>query len=409
MADDVLTATNDAFEHASFYAHECVRTYHDPTHFRFALSSFIQAARNVTFRLQAHKAAIPQFEKWYASWQEVLRTSPAMSWINTSRVEITKRQGLHTNSKAVVTVYMSYLDAPVFMMDTDPSTEDDALLETVVNRLPSQARRNAVVEIRRAWIADGTPAIDVLAAITEALRVLTALMVSLKEVVASGIYRLAATVLATTARPKLTPTDPTTRRYRADRTYELNWAFTLVDVEQRRKSELEARYGFDLNPLGNPLPESVNELAELLCQLMTRILEVDGEYVPTLWLRCRGSWQVTVVAFPDKAAKFHFWHTVAQRVEAEDIDAVVFASEAWTVVGKPENLVDLDLGIHPERGEMLTVAGVARDGTCIGWERTFERDSLGRPRFASNWDQRSNTWDEGFLSPVRRAWGLVEK
>ena len=409
MADNVLIGTSDAFEHASFYAHECVRTYHDPAHFRFALSSFIQNARNVTFRLQSYKDDVPQFEKWYGSWQEVFRTSPTMSWINTSRVEITKRRGLSTNSKAVVTIFMSYLEPPVFVMDTDPSMEDDVLLQSVVKRLPSQSQRHAIVEIRRTWIADGTPAIDVLAAVTEGVRMLTALMASLREVVTSGTYRLAATVLATTPRPSLTPTDPTTRRYHSDRSYELKWAFRLADFEPRSESDIQARYGFGSDPLGVSPPESINELIEILRPLMTRFLEIDGGYVPTLWMRRLGSWQMTVVDFPDKASKFHFWHTIGQRVEADGIDAVVFASEAWAVFDKPENLLDLDLGNHPERREMLTLSGAARDGTCVCWERSFERDDLGRPCFVNEWQQESNTWDEGFLSPVRRAWKLMEQ
>jgi hypothetical protein len=57
--DDELQPLDEALEEAHHFLHACERDYHSPSAFRLNLNAFIQAARNVTFRLQSLKAGIP--------------------------------------------------------------------------------------------------------------------------------------------------------------------------------------------------------------------------------------------------------------------------------------------------------------------------------------------------------------
>ncbi|MBN1461352.1 MAG: hypothetical protein JXA57_17630 [Armatimonadetes bacterium] len=98
---DVLLASIRQLDYFWVEAHN---SYHDPQAFTAVVDAAIQQARNITFRLQAHKDAIPGFDEWYAPWVEYLKAHPILEWTKTARNIIVKERGLSPESEALYLV-----------------------------------------------------------------------------------------------------------------------------------------------------------------------------------------------------------------------------------------------------------------------------------------------------------------
>lgn len=109
---ETTAGVTEAVREADHFWHECVATYNDPERFRMNLNALIQAIRNVTFRIQAGKNSVVDFDTWYSPWQEFLRRQPLMRWLNDARIAVVKQAGLETHSTAQVTLISSYRETP---------------------------------------------------------------------------------------------------------------------------------------------------------------------------------------------------------------------------------------------------------------------------------------------------------
>lgn len=61
--------------------HEAADAYQAPDDFRDAVNSCVQALRNVTFMLQAAKAAVPGFNDWYPREQVIMAADRILKWV----------------------------------------------------------------------------------------------------------------------------------------------------------------------------------------------------------------------------------------------------------------------------------------------------------------------------------------
>ena len=88
-----IPLTHDRLAECHYWWHEMVRTYHEPTQFRWTLGAFLQAARSVTFMLQSEKGVFPDFS-WYSEWVDlVAKTTPVLKWLNDARVQVSPQVG----------------------------------------------------------------------------------------------------------------------------------------------------------------------------------------------------------------------------------------------------------------------------------------------------------------------------
>src|SRR5690348_4069143 len=103
-----ITDTHTRLRQAHTLWHQAQRDYGSPDDFCTNLNATIQALRTVTFILQKEHRAIPDFEPWYAEWQERMKSDPLMKWLVTARNRIEKQGDLKTHSSALVSVLASW-------------------------------------------------------------------------------------------------------------------------------------------------------------------------------------------------------------------------------------------------------------------------------------------------------------
>ena len=72
--------------------------YHKPSLFLLHLNALLQALRNITFRLQAEKGKIPDFEAWYAEEQRAMRADALLVRFREARNKVVKESSLAPKS-----------------------------------------------------------------------------------------------------------------------------------------------------------------------------------------------------------------------------------------------------------------------------------------------------------------------
>ena len=83
--EEALTAVVKRLAHLRANWNQAQENYFDPGGFLIAVQNAISTSRTVTFILQSHKAAIPDFDNWYAPFVENFRDDRIMSWAKDAR------------------------------------------------------------------------------------------------------------------------------------------------------------------------------------------------------------------------------------------------------------------------------------------------------------------------------------
>src|SRR5712692_916878 len=94
-----IPATHQALVEATSHMGLMGTAYHKPDMFLLHLNAFIQALRNITFRLQAEKAKFPAFEPWYAEKQAAMRADRLLRTLHDARTKVVKQIGLASKSR----------------------------------------------------------------------------------------------------------------------------------------------------------------------------------------------------------------------------------------------------------------------------------------------------------------------
>jgi hypothetical protein len=115
-----IPETHDRLDECHYWWHQMARNYHEPANFRWSFGAFVQAARNVTWILQAEKSSFDDFDDWYTRWQSRAKTNTILEWLNETRVTLTKRAALAPRSWARFRCLFEQVD-PGY----DPDEEED--------------------------------------------------------------------------------------------------------------------------------------------------------------------------------------------------------------------------------------------------------------------------------------------
>jgi hypothetical protein len=89
-----MPSTHDKLSEAHYFIHQMVDHYHEPDLFRYNLSAFLQAARNVTFVLQSEASDKPDFGVLWKTLQDEMRAEPDLRLLNDSRVTVVHKSSL---------------------------------------------------------------------------------------------------------------------------------------------------------------------------------------------------------------------------------------------------------------------------------------------------------------------------
>jgi hypothetical protein len=152
--------------------HQALSEYQSPDRFRVSFQNCIQSLRTVTWLLQSQKHAFPEFEPWYQTWQERMRSDLILRWLVEARNHIEQRGDLETHSSVRGEVIASYIDDfPLVTIDVRLFES----LESIFSKVPrvameEQILRHGVVRVERRWVATDLPEYELLDALYLRLR-----------------------------------------------------------------------------------------------------------------------------------------------------------------------------------------------------------------------------------------------
>ena len=403
--------------------HQTLQQYHQPEFFHANLNATIQALRNVTFVLQAEKAAITNFEQWYAPWQELLRANPLLKWLKEARNIVVKQGELELNSTAVVKL-VTWRDDILIESIVPPTIPPSLilrnlpLLELINNSKVSPGdAKNAAVVIERCWRVPDWPDREILDVLAEAYGVLSNLVLD-----AHVILRESGCISSESDHPDfpsahhrtgmlgcmLLGAEDRVHKFELSTGQELNTAG--VKPAQPTAQQLASavrRYALKKNNRIAQWQESDPIIfAEHVLHNAKRILRKDRYHHRMMFIRDGlGHWHLTGVNAANRTEKHLLLRMIARFIESVGADALIDVGEAWVVRSpKTAQVIDVDrLSEHPLREEVLQVLVATRDGTVRIYMTPFKRGTFGGIKLAD-----TITFDEEYqpfyLTPVFDVW-----
>jgi hypothetical protein len=439
-------AMHRKLEEVHHFWHECIDTYQDPSLFIFNLNACIQATRNVTFALQKDKATIDNFEDWYKSWQEKMKTDLIMKWIIDARNEVVKRGELELNSTIAVKLIVTYNDVTrqiadeyaKFSVDEGSAQKRALIVETSVmnsseeiqkeiksKQIPARLLDEATISIERRWVDSKLPESELLDSLAYAFGFLSQLSEDLHvtlgqvhdEVSRYHGHNVRASDLKTLqGRPPCMITTQSIRttsvRFRDGEPDEGGYAFPVaVDPE---KAEIASKiYGSAV--LNTVLPqlsrESLPQYAKEYEERAKGILQKGEDHVwMVLYFRSGTTVGSELLAARDSADKRDLARRIANNVARNDSDGVVMIGEVW--LSPMIQLPDGDYvqpSEHPKRREAILIEIILADGsassTTIPFRRGHKSGIPGRGRkviFGESMHLDKSNYQ--ILEPTRAVW-----
>lgn len=153
--------------------HTALDGYHRIDDFRAGINTAIQALRNLTFALQKQKESLPDFDIWYAGWQEKMRANPILKELHEARNVIVKQEDLKLHSVATART-KGWIDFQKMAFAFDPTKDSyevaQGFYNTFAKHLPvaEEIKSRLVFEFERKWVYDKLHNYELLEAITQA-------------------------------------------------------------------------------------------------------------------------------------------------------------------------------------------------------------------------------------------------
>ncbi len=405
---EAVSSVREVLDKATYYFDECRRNYHDPREFIFSLNTLIQDLRNITFRVQANKKELSDFEQWYEPWQSLLRANSTAKWAIEARNRVVKKEGLAPSSRATVTLVNSYLCPFKTSLSLPPCLTTQQAVSVVAESTPAEQLEGSTLIVERHWEVDTLPDQEILAALRELLHIMVLLVLDFEARVAGKATPPPGEIVKAIPNscPALTEddyqivVDPTTFEEKGLVTRDAPNCLEDPDFKQK----VVKRYGTSrMSHTDNP--DDPLEFARALLPQARHLMRTDGYHTTLLWLHHpEKSWQMISTYFGNQTDKYFFWHEVAKEVAAEGVDGLVFMSEAWTQqldrwdrMGQP-----LPLAKKSSAGEGLVVWAASADGRLL-YLFTPVRRFLGLTLLGETVEEETGL--PGFISPIRRVWG----
>ncbi len=405
-----LVAVREALGEVHHFWHECLASYHEAEVFRHELNALVQATRNVTFRLQSHKAEVASFDVWYGPWQDFMKADALLSWVNEARVQVVKQKGLDSKSRARLKLTFSHLEPVTKELEVPASLPTPLLVAWAVRGVPQGVLGNALLEITRRWVVEDVPGEELLGAFARAYLILDALSDDLERFLDDGeVIPPKNAIQATSALECMdhfesaftVRLNPATGQMYEFGEIAAPYDRVLAEEAEDRYGVREAVSGVDVND-----PEAY---AKALVEVASRMLERDGHHITlALFHRPEGGWQHHVVVAADKLDKYLIWQRLAEGVREHGYDAVIVIAESW--VATEENVPNVmypDLSQVQGRVEALTVELETADGRSVMWLTPFRKKWSVRGKRVKLESTQHIEFDEtplGSMTPIRKVW-----
>ena len=386
------------------------REYFAPDAFRTYLNACIQALRNATWALQRHKDGIPDFDVWYAKWQQRLAADPVTAWLKEARNQVVKRGELRAHSRVRVAVVAYYHDLPFLEIDVDPfATIPDIVSKVSLERLPAEVLEDGFLRIERRWVSRSLPTHELLDALARAFGVLSLL-------VAEADRRIDAPSAIPSVRQG-TEDAPSLEAYAQYLAPPMKGPaeFRTVCVTLSNQDVIHLRR--HRLPLSPPPPErygdirfhppkqmgaaSLHETCTCHFEMAKRLMAVDGYHVPIVFLFLpNGGLETIQLQFDEQVEKYLTWEAVAADVERTDAEALVSIGEFWAAPHDPSHPLRR-AGNSPGRTEALSLHAISRDGKEFSLSCPIIRTATG---IELGDTVEIEDGQAAFFEPIRRTW-----
>lgn len=385
--------------------HKLEEYYFEPENFRMYLNLVLQTLRNVTFILQSNKSIIPDFDAWYAPWQQLMRDTPILRWVVESRNQVVKQGDLETYSRANIAVVDSYFAPKSIDVDVPPSStaEEVATAAQAALSIPDEEKDITLVRVERMWIDSALPEYELLDALHYAL-------VSLGAVLDSAHVKLRATETSDAA--AFSVFSPVSKEVRTaylrlkDSTFATRGEKVIPFDDESGKKAAE-RYDVTSSALKS-LPSTLHEAAAQLFEVARKVFCKDGYHRHFVMLIGPGGLKLIELAAEDKADKLLLWRRVAEQVEESKSTQLIVIGEVWQTIWDGKTLVT-DVEKIQDKKEFLTLQGASIEGDFVGFRAEICRDTGDMPYLGPTKEDANDIASANFLAPVVAVWNKMRE
>lgn len=417
-----LAVVHSKFEDAHISWHQAKDSYFDPAVFRANLNACIQALRNVTFALQTKKSQIPDFDAWYARWQERMKADAVLKWLGDARTQVVHQGDLETRSVARVFVIASYLEPPCLEKDVPPHLAPEEIARSVsLGEFPDFVRQNGFLRVERRWIADDLPEFELLDALGYAYGFLSGLVDEAHDRLGiSGEIQCGARSQPHDENVQPRHQSVLPGRPRCMLTSQGRFVVhlklqtgELVEIRNVRKavigpghdfSSVISRYGLSNGDVQHER-EGVSPLRGLTITYMNlakRMLNKDGYLVPVAALLLPDhTLEIIQLQIEERGDKYLVWERVAERVRQNGATGVIAVGEAWTAPFDPDD-PNRYAGDAPDPHEVISVHAASSDGEILSFVCEFTRRE---DQISFGPVEEESGGFVGILQPILRVWG----
>lgn len=397
---------------------QAATAYFEPDAFRLALQQCIMTSRTVTFIVQSHKAAIPDFDAWYGAFQEAWRSDAVMTWARDARNKIEKQGDLETLSEVRAELVAAYAHNPTTHWIPAINAGPEEIRRSIPAKyLDEHVKETGLLAIERRWVDVELPGREVLDALAHVYGQLAHLVISLHRQLGAPIPATNPQLGEHLLRDLLDDgrTRSMARPSRERTIYVTVKDGTLVDglmVPSKNDPKLSERarkrYGktSDWGRLKDA--KSFEDVAEVFF-VEARGVMLRDSYHQTIAILFKGivPFETISLALHDRRQKYMAMREIAERVRCSGADGVFLLSEGWTA--KPEDLKPNQFAVDaPNRGEALLLWAVNSDGVHLSLEADIHRKRIKKHKVKSLGPTRRETAARIVaFAPILEVWGRL--
>jgi hypothetical protein len=407
MSADGLTNVINRLDHMKKYWEEANSEYFNPTRFLIALQGCITTSRTVTFILQSNKAQFPDFDTWYAPYQEKWSKDPIMTWARDARNAIEKRGDLETLSQVKSRIVASYLGGPeTDWLSQDLFSSPIAMLSKVPSRFRDipQVREHGTLVIERRWIDKKLPEMEVLDALTHVYLEFVDLLIDLHHQMGLELPKLLSSRVPPSMRPLVM--DRAVYISIKDGT---NVGFRFHHLEQKVDTRaLRKRYGRDANWEKLSSVGTFKELCDVVFAHARILMLRDGYHHSFAILVSKlRLWRVIGIDHPDRASRYVVMRDLAELAKVIEADGVIVIGEAWTAKGK--DIPSSGYAVEAKnRGEALTMHAADATGQTFGYHAEITRKKKKKHKVKTLGPTELSDGFQFIIAPFQVAWGCLD-
>jgi len=399
--------------------HQTRNAYFEPAKFRVALQSTITTARTVTFVLQSHKAAIPDFEAWYDSTQAKFKADPVMRWAVNARNKVEKQGDLATLSQIRVELVASYAGHPstAWAPASVFASLGDIRRTIPPHLLDDHFREHGVLCVERRWVDEELPNHEILDALAHVYGQLAGMVVDLHRHVGAripnggpgkGEHLLLDTLPDGRLKSMEIPEGERTIYIAVSNGREMQIGrIPSAPPPQKILRLARKRYGKDAWA-GLKEAQTFREMAEVFFAEARRVMLRDGYHLPIMLL-WKGLLPVDQIrAWPtDRRAKYMMMRDTAARAREIDADGVMYISEAWTA--RREDLPESGFAAEAkDRGEALVLFAANSEGEMLSLQANIVRKRVKKNKVKALGQTEFDAGQIMTLAPFLEIWGKLD-